>query len=448
MSFVHLHVHTHYSILDGYATASELFERASRLNMPGLAITDHATMGGVPAFMREAKKYPGVKPIIGCEFNVSRYGEHTEKDLEHRRYAHVVLLAKNLKGYENLVNLCSIANVEGFYYKPRISHSLLARYNEGLICLSGCIAGEVAQIILEGDIKAAAKTALWYKHLFGDDYYFEINRHAVDNNYVASKLDNQSALEKVQSEVRSRQNEINKVLLKLSGELGIKTVATNDVHFAKRDDAIPHDVLTSFQTNWAIGDPNRVRYTHHEWLKSEQDMRALFNDCPAAIENTMEVLNKIERFGITSPNMESLLQETSIKSDGISGWTPYQEARAYANQKYGEGRLARIIKYRSLGKKEACNRAAKAFNLSLYDIVSGKYPLGSELIQEVKNMGELLEGRVFSITTSEKYAICPSCPIMERTPCLSYSAHGNNGPVLCTEYDIHSEELTEMIIIQ
>ena len=118
MSFVHLHVHTHYSILDGYATASELFERAKALNMPGLAITDHATMGGVPEFLREAKQFPEIKPIIGCEFYISRHGKHTEKDLAHRRFSHVVLLAKNLKGYQNLVKLCSIANVEGFYYKP------------------------------------------------------------------------------------------------------------------------------------------------------------------------------------------------------------------------------------------------------------------------------------------------------------------------------------------
>lgn len=202
------------------------------------------------------------------------------------------------------------------------------------------------------------------------------------------------------------------------------------------------------QTNWTIGDPDRLRYTHHEWLKSEQDMRALFNDCPTAIENTLEVLNKIERFGIASPNMECLLQETSIKSDGISGWTPYQEALAYANQKYGEGKLARIVKYRSLGKKEACNRVARAFNLSLYDLISGKYPLECKLIQEVRDVEKLLEGRIYTRMACDSYAICPSGPIMERIPCISYSASGDTGPALCTEYDIHSEEIADMIIVK
>ena len=448
MSFVHLHVHTHYSILDGYATASELFERAKALNMPGLAITDHATLGGVPEFMREARKYPEVKPVIGCEFNIVRDGEHTDKDLEHRRYAHVVLLAKSLKGFENLVKLCSIANVEGFYYKPRISHSLLAQCHEGLICLSGCLAGEISQLILEGDRKAAAERALWYKHLFGEDYYFEVNRHATDNSFVASQFDNIIALKEIQSEVRTRQKSVNKVLLEFSENLGIKVVATNDVHFSRREDAIPHDILTSFQANWMIDDPKRLRYTHHEWLKSKQDMRALFSDCPAVIDNTMEVLTKIERFEISGPNMDYLMQEERIRNEGISGRNTYEEVLAYANREYGNGTLARIVTYRRLGEKEASNRVARVLSVSLYDLLSEKYPLDCDRLQEIRSIGRNLVGRVFNRTASEALAICPSGPIMERIPCISYSSHGGAGPALCTEYDIHSEELADMIIVK
>ena len=448
MSFVHLHVHTHYSILDGYATANELFERAKNLNMPGLAITDHATLGGVPEFLREAKKYPEVKPVIGCELNIVRDGEHTYKDLDHRRYSHVVLLAKNQKGYENLVKLCSFANVEGFYYKPRISHSLLAQYHEGLICLSGCLAGEISQLILEGERKAATQTALWYKHLFGDDYYFEVMRHATDNNFVASKFDDLSTLKETREEVRKCQKRINDVLLGLSRQLGIKVVATNDVHFSKMVDAVPHDVQVSFQANALFDDPTRTRYTHAEWLKSQQDMSKLFANHPEALDNSLEILAKIESFEIVSPQLDYLMQEMSIRDEGISGESPYKEMLAYANRKYGGGSLARITRYRRLGKKEACNRVARAFNLSLYDLVSGKYPMECELIQEVRDLGNRLVGRIYSRTASESYAICPSGPIKERIPCYCTPHMGSNGPALCTEYDIHSEELADMVIVK
>ena len=178
MSFVHLHVHTQYSILDGLSSISKLFDRAEELGMPALAITDHGNMFGIKEFMKFAGKHPGVKPILGCEVYVTRHYDHKLKDNNHRKYYHLILLAKNYEGYKNLMKIVSTGHIEGEYYdKPRVSHEVVERYHENLICLSACIAGEVPRCILEGNMDAAREAIAWHKNLFGDDYYLEVHLH-------------------------------------------------------------------------------------------------------------------------------------------------------------------------------------------------------------------------------------------------------------------------------
>ena len=169
MSFVHLHVHSQYSILDGLSSIPDLFSRAEELGQPGIALTDHGNMYGIKEFMTLAKKHPNVKPIIGCEVYLTRHYDHHLKDNEHRRYYHLILLAKNLVGYHNLIKIVSESHINGMYYRPRISHEYLEKYHEGLICSSACMAGEIPQAILAGDMKAADDAIQWHKKVFGED---------------------------------------------------------------------------------------------------------------------------------------------------------------------------------------------------------------------------------------------------------------------------------------
>ena len=172
MSFVHLHVHTQYSILDGFSSIPKLFDRAEELGMPALAITDHGNMYGIKEFMKFADKHPAVKPILGCEIYVTRHYDHRLKDNNHRNYYHLILLAKNYDGYKNLMKIVSTGHIEGKYYdKPRVSHEIVEKYHRNLICLSACIAGEIPREILNGDLDAARKAIQWHKNVFGEDYY-------------------------------------------------------------------------------------------------------------------------------------------------------------------------------------------------------------------------------------------------------------------------------------
>ena len=181
MSFVHLHVHTQYSILDGFSSISKLFDRADELGMPALAITDHGNMYGIKEFMKFAGKHPNVKPILGCEVYVTRHYDHKLKDNNHRKYYHLILLAKNYEGYKNLMKIVSIGHIEGKYYdKPRVSHEVIEKYHENLICLSACIAGEIPREIISGDMDAARRAIKWHKDLFGEDYYLEVQCHKTE----------------------------------------------------------------------------------------------------------------------------------------------------------------------------------------------------------------------------------------------------------------------------
>ncbi len=280
--FVHLHIHTHYSEMDSLCEIKELFAKADELGMPALAITDHGNMFGIMEFYNIAKKYPQIKPILGCEVNVTNHYNHRIKDAKHQKSFHLILLAKNYQGYNNLMEIVSLSHIEGMYYeKPRISHETIEKYAEGLVCLSGCIAGEIPQAILNGNIDDARTATQWYKNVFGDDFYFEVMLH--QNNSLKTA---------------GYQMKINEVIFELSKELDIKVVATNDVHFINKQDAPEHDVLVCMNAGVTIDTKNRLKYTQQEYLKNAEEMQALFPKHPEVIANTLEVADKIERYSI------------------------------------------------------------------------------------------------------------------------------------------------------
>ena len=286
MSFVHLHVHTQYSILDGQSSVSGLFERAKELGMPAIAITDHGNMYGVKEFLKVAKKFPEVKPIIGCEIYVTRHYDHKLKDKDHRGYYHLILLAKNYNGYKNLMKIVSTGHIEGKYYdKPRVSHEIVEQYSQDLVCCSACIAGEVPRAVIAGDMEGAEKAIAWYKKVFGDDFYLEVQEHKTE-------IPGQS------QEVYERQIVANEGLFALAEKTGTKVVATNDVHFVRKDDGPAHDRLICLTTNAFVDDPERMRYTQQEYLKSEEEMLDIFYKHPEVISNTLEVAEKIESYKI------------------------------------------------------------------------------------------------------------------------------------------------------
>ena len=286
MSFVHLHVHTQYSILDGQASISGLFERAKELGMPALAITDHGNMYGVKEFLKVAKKFPEIKPIIGCEIYVTRHYDHKLKDKDHRGYYHLILLAKNYDGYRNLMKIVSTGHIEGKYYeKPRVSHEVVEKYSQGLVCCSACIAGEVPRNIIAGDMEGAVKAIEWHKKVFGEDFYLEVQQHK-------TRIPGQSL------EVYEKQIEANKGIYELAEKTGTKVIASNDVHFVRKEDGPAHDRLICLTTNANLDDPNRMRYTQEEYLKSEEEMAEMFYDHLETLSNTLEVADKIESFKI------------------------------------------------------------------------------------------------------------------------------------------------------
>ncbi len=286
MSFVHLHVHTQYSILDGQASISGLFERAKELGMPALAITDHGNMYGVKEFLKVAKKFPEIKPIIGCEIYVTRHYDHKLKDKDHRGYYHLILLAKDYEGYKNLMKIVSTGHIEGKYYdKPRVCHEVVEKYSKGLVCCSACIAGEIPRNIISGNMKGAEEAIMWHKRVFGEDFYLEVQQHK-------TRIPGQS------QEVYEHQLVSNEGIWELAEKTGTKVVATNDVHFVRKEDGPAHDRLICLTTNANIDDPDRLRYTQEEYLKSEEEMLDMFYKHPEAISNTLEVADKIQSFKV------------------------------------------------------------------------------------------------------------------------------------------------------
>ena len=284
MAFAHLHVHTTYSICDGVARIGELFRRAKELGQPGLAITDHGVLYGVPAFLSVAKEYPSIKPVIGYEIYLTDHYDHKIKDYGHRRLFHLTLLAKNLTGYRNLVKIVTISHLEGnFLGKPRVCHESLAANHDGLIALSGCIAGEIPRAILNEDLDKAEAAIRWYKEVFGDDFYLEVMAHSWLKPGKGHNL-------------REMQDKVNAAIFGLAEKYNIDVVATNDVHFVMKEDAALQDaVLAEYLYE---GEQYTPLYTGEEYLKSEQEMLALFQEYPEVVSNTIKVLDKIEDYSI------------------------------------------------------------------------------------------------------------------------------------------------------
>ncbi|MBQ7269937.1 MAG: DNA polymerase III subunit alpha [Bacteroidales bacterium] len=291
--FVHLHVHTQYSILDGFSSIKKLFDRVEELGMNAVAITDHGNMYGVKEFFNCAKKHPGVKPILGCEVYVTQHYDHHLKDSDHRKYYHLILLAKNAAGYRNLMKLVSAGHTEGFYYKPRVSHELVEKYSEGLICCSACLAGEIPKAIMADDLDAARKAIEWHKRVFGDDYYLEVQLHRTEVPGATEGM----------WEVYHQQCKVNEAIFSLAAQTGTKVIASNDAHFIRKEDGPAHDRLICISTNAYIDDPDRLRYTQQEYIKSPEEMAALFPDHPEVLANTLEIADKIESFSIDRGNV-------------------------------------------------------------------------------------------------------------------------------------------------
>ena len=330
--FVHLHVHSQYSLLDGQASIKRLVDKAVNDGMTALALTDHGVMYGVKDFVNYVNKKNGpqkskikkietelkkiqlntedeessdnsisreqqlkkqlalekkklFKPIIGCECYLARRDRFQQKDRVDASGWHLVLLAKNFKGYQNLIKIVSKSWTEGFYYRPRIDKELLEKYSEGLIVSSACLGGEISRKVNNGDIEEAEEAVKWYKSVFGDDYYLELQRHKTNRPDADATT-------------YVKQERVNKELIKIAKKLDVKVIATNDVHFVNEEDADAHDRLICLSTGKDFDDPNRMRYTKQEWLKTTAEMNQVFADMPEVLSNTLEIAEKIEHYSI------------------------------------------------------------------------------------------------------------------------------------------------------
>ena len=295
--FVHLHVHTHYSILDGQSKVPYLVDKAIKNGMRGMALTDHGVMYGIKeladycASVNKKRKAEGLepfKPIFGCEMYVAHHHkEDRNKEAGDGSGYHLIVLAKNYQGYKNLTQLVSRSWVDGYYYRPRTDRDDLEKYHEGLIVCSACLGGEIPQKIMKGDISAAREAVEWYHRLFGDDFYLELQRHEVTDPTLRANR-----------EVFPWQQKVNQVLQDFSKEYGIKLICTNDCHFEDKDTAEAHDHLLCLSTGKDLDDPSRMVYTKQEWFKTREEMNVVFSDIPEALRNTTEILDKVEFYSI------------------------------------------------------------------------------------------------------------------------------------------------------
>ena len=315
MDFSHLHVHTQYSLLDGAAPIKPLIQKAKQHGMGALAITDHGNMFGVPQFCNEAKK-EGVKPIIGCEFylakdRMERSRKVSEENAEKHTF-HQVLLAKNETGYRNLSKLCSLGYTEGFYYKPRIDRELIALHKEGLIATTCCLASEINQAILTKGKEEAEKLFVAWLDIFGEDYYIELQRHGI-----------------------KEQDQCNEVLVEWAKKYKVKMIATNDVHYIDAKDSEAQDILLCMQMGKDFDDPNRMRFDGDQFfLKTQEDMETLFKDLPEAIDNTAEIVSKVE-----TPDLKrDILLPMFALPEGYKSEDEYLKDLAYqgAKERYGD----------------------------------------------------------------------------------------------------------------
>ncbi len=290
--FVHLHVHSQYSILDGQAPVKALVDKAIADGMGGMALTDHGNMFGIKELhdyvaklnKKRGEGEPKFKPILGCEVYVANKSRHDRGD-KRDNGNHLILLAKNLHGYKNLIKIVSHAWTEGMYYHPRTDHSELEKYHEDLICCSACLGGEVPQLIMAGRLQEARERVKWFKGVFGDDYYLELQRH-------------KATVAHANHETYERQVEVNAVLMQLARELDIKLVCTNDSHFVNEEDADAHERLICVSTGKKLTDENVMLYSKQEWFKTQEEMNQVFADVPEALQATQEILDKVEIYSI------------------------------------------------------------------------------------------------------------------------------------------------------
>ena len=292
--FVHLHTHTQYSLLDGQASVQKLVNKAIADGMPGLAITDHGNMFAIKEFMNfvgkvnKGRKGEGLepfKPIIGCEVYVARRTLDQKNDKTDLGGYHLILLAKNFKGYKNLIKIVSKAWTDGFYGRPRTDRAELEKYHEGLICCSACLGGEIPRLVQDDRLAEAEEAVLWYKNLFGEDYYLELQLH-------------KATVERANHEAYPMQCKVNEELVKFARKHNIGLVCTNDVHFVDEKDAEAHDRLICLSTGKDLDDPKRMLYSKQEWMKTTAEMEAIFADYPDALENTVAICNKVEHYSI------------------------------------------------------------------------------------------------------------------------------------------------------
>ncbi|NLI37483.1 MAG: DNA polymerase III subunit alpha [Bacteroidales bacterium] len=389
--FIHIHVHTQYSILDGQASVKKLVDKAIANKMKGIAITDHGNMLGIKEFTnyvnkkndavksnirkietkiagiesgkeavdnkdaalaearKELKEMEGklFKPIIGCEMYVAhRSMEQKESDKDQGSY-HLIVLAKNEKGYHNLIKLVSRAFTKGFYYKPRTDRAELEKYHEGLIVSSACLGGEIPRNIRAGRFEEAEETIQWYHNLFGDDFYLEIQRH-------------KATVERANHETFGEQQLVNKKLIEYSKKFGIKLICTNDVHFVNEEDAEAHDRLICLSTGKDLDDPRRMLYTKQEWMKTKEEMNEVFADVPDALSNTLDILDKVEYYSINhAPIMptfaipeefgtEEEYRKKYTEKELFDEFTCDEHGNVVMQQKDAEGKIKKLGGYEKL----------------------------------------------------------------------------------------------------
>ena len=341
--FIHLHVHTYYSILDGQSSIAKLVDKAVANGMKGMAVTDHGDMFGIKEFFDYCNKVNGgrkkdglepFKPIFGCEMYVARHRkEDKNKDNGDRSGYHLIVLAKNYNGYKNLIKLVSNAWVDGFYGRPRTDRFELEKYHEDLIVCSACIAGEVPRKILQDDIEGAREAIEWYKRVFGDDYYLELQRHEVKDPSIRANRD-----------TFPLQQKANKVLVELAKEYGIKVICSNDAHFVDQENAEAHDHLLCLSTGKDLDDPTRMLYSKQEWFKTREEMNEVFADVPEALSNTIEILDKVEFYNIENPPIMPFFpipEEFGTEEQWRARFTEEDLFKEFTSDENGENQLPR-----------------------------------------------------------------------------------------------------------
>ena len=352
--FVHLHVHTQYSILDGQASIPRLVDKAMADGMRGIAVTDHGNMMGIKEFYNYvSKKNKGkapeekFKPIIGCEMYMASRRLFNKEGKEDQKAYHLVVLAKNLTGYHNLVKLVSKAWTEGYYYHPRTDKVELEKHKDGLIICSACLGGEIPQLIKNGNFEEAERTIQWFQNTFGEDFYLELQLH-------------KATKERANHEVYPLQLEVNKHLVEYSRKFGIKLVCTNDVHFVDEENAEAHDHLICLNTGKDLNDPNRMLYSKQEWMKTREEMNAMFAEYPEALSNTVEICDKVEFYSIdNAPIMptfaipeefgtEEEYRKKYTHEDLFNEFTRDEKGNVVMSQEAGEAKIKKLGGYDKL----------------------------------------------------------------------------------------------------